>query len=60
MWRLQCAVALEQGIFVTGHREKIDSIDSGHHESRFLPRRLGNLRRNVAPAIALNDLRNEN
>ena len=32
MWRLQRAVALEQGIFATGHREKIDSIDSGHHE----------------------------
>ena len=32
MWRLQHLRALEQGVFANGHREKIDSIDSGHHE----------------------------
>ena len=29
MWRLQRAAALEQGIFATGFREKIDAIDTG-------------------------------
>ena len=32
MWRLQHAAALAQGIFATGHREKVDSIESGHPE----------------------------
>lgn len=32
MWRLQHAMSLMQGIFALGHREKVDSIGSGHHE----------------------------
>jgi hypothetical protein len=32
MWRLNHAMALMQGIFAAGHLEKIDSIDTGHHE----------------------------
>ena len=32
MWRLNHAMSLMQSIFAHGHREKIDSIDSGHHE----------------------------
>jgi hypothetical protein len=32
MWRLQHAMSLMQGIFALGHREKVESIGSGHHE----------------------------
>ena len=32
MWRLNRCRALENGIFANGHRELVDSIDSGHPE----------------------------
>ena len=32
MWRLNRCRALENGIFANGHRELVDSIDSGHSE----------------------------